>query len=362
MLPDGRRLGAHLPLAAGMIRAAERAHAIGATALQVFGDNPTAWKRRAELPAELPAFRERLAEHGVAPLVVHAAYLVNLAGHEKALVDRSVDVLAHELVQARAFGARFVNVHTGSHRDSSPEAGLAQLAAGVVRVLELATAGVAAGPADDAAGGASPAAAADGSAERPMLVLENSAGGGWAVGTTIAELADVAGRLGAAGVGPGDVGICLDTAHLWAAGTRIDSAAAVDALVAEVDRRLGVERLVLIHLNDSKSDPGSRLDRHEHLGAGRIGEAGLRRILTHPDLAHVTYILETPGMDSGYDAINVQRAFAIAEGRPLETLPPEAFEVRAGRSGAPRSAPEAPDGAGPAEPAPTRRTGRAAGG
>jgi Xylose isomerase-like TIM barrel len=108
--------------------------------------------------------------------------------------------------------------------------------------------------------------------------------------------------------------------------------ATVDAFVDEFDERIGLERLVMIHLNDSKAERGSRLDRHEHLGAGRIGAAGLARVLTHPGLARTTYYLDTPGMDERYDAINTARAYDLAAGRPLATLPPEAMSVRGSRA------------------------------
>ena len=107
---------------------------------------------------------------------------------------------------------------------------------------------------------------------------------------------------------------------------------AIDAFLADFDARIGLDRLVMIHLNDSKSERGSRLDRHEHLGAGRIGVAGLAPPARHPSLAHVAYYLETPGMDEGYDAINMARAYDIAAGRPLADLPPEAMTVRGSRS------------------------------
>ena len=148
--------------------------------------------------------------------------------------------------------------------------------------------------------------------------------------------------IAAAGVAVERVAICLDTAHLWGAGHPINTAAGVDRLVAEFGERIGLERLAMIHLNDSKSELGSRMDRHEHIGAGAIGPEGLRRILTHPDLRQVTYYLETPGMDEGYDAINAARARDLAEGRPLAILPPEAMNLPArgrepGRASNPRS-------------------------
>ncbi|HEX7473760.1 MAG TPA: deoxyribonuclease IV [Candidatus Limnocylindrales bacterium] len=309
-LPDGRRLGAHLPLGGGMVAAVDRAYEIGARALQVFADNPTAWRRRTEPPTELPKFRRRIAELDIGPIAIHAAYLINLAGPEDDFRERSVAVLTEELRVAPSFGARYVNVHTGSHKLTGLEAGIDRVGEGVARAL-----------ADSPDG---PDAA--------MLVLENSAGGGGGVGTTAEELEAVLEAATRHGADPARVGLCLDTAHLWGAGHRISDAEGVDALVDELDRRVGIGRVVMMHLNDSKSALGSRLDRHEHLGAGEIGAVGIQRWLTHPRLAHVTYYLETPGMDVGYDKINVRRAYTIAAGMPLPRLPRGALDVRGSRS------------------------------
>ncbi len=317
-LPDGRPLGAHLPLAEGMVRAVDRAYAIGADALQVFADNPTAWKRRAEPPAELPAFRARIEALGIAPIAVHASYLVNLASPDHDFHERSVELLAHELSVAPDFGARLVNVHIGSHKGAGVPFGIARVAEGVARVVAVV---------DQA--GAAPA---------PLLVLENSAGSGDGLGASIEELEALFAAIDALGVPPGRVGLCLDTAHLWGAGYDVSTAEGVDELVAAVASRIGLERLVMVHLNDSKAARGSKLDRHQHLGAGEMGDgAGLRRLMTHPDLAHVAYFLETPGMDEGYDAVNMERARRIVAGRPLDPLPPEAFELRGARARTPAS-------------------------
>jgi deoxyribonuclease-4 len=310
MLPDGRRLGAHLPLGGGMVAAVERAQAIGLDTLQIFSDNPTAWRRRAEPPRELAAYRTRLADFGLGPIAIHAAYLVNLAGPDEAFHGQSVDVLRHELTVAPSFGARFVNVHMGSHKGTGLDDGIERIALGIATAL----ANVPAGP--DAA----------------VLVLENSAGGGGGIGVDVGEIATLLGAIAARGIAPEQVALCLDTAHLWGAGHPIDTTEGVDRLVGELADRVGLERLAMIHLNDSKATLGSRMDRHEHLGAGAIGAAGLARILTHPDLRHVTYYLETPGMDEGYDAVNAARAHDLAEGRPLASLPPEAMELPGSRA------------------------------
>jgi deoxyribonuclease-4 len=164
-----------------------------------------------------------------------------------------------------------------------------------------------------------------------MIVLENSVGTGFGLGTDVDELAAIADELRGAGVPDERIGFCLDTAHAWGAGYALSEPAAIDAVLDDFDRRIGLGRLRLIHLNDSRSERGSRLDRHEHLGAGRIGEAGLAHVLRHPRLSHATYILETPGMDEGYDAINLARAVALARGEPLEPLPSGAFTLRSSR-------------------------------
>jgi deoxyribonuclease-4 len=313
------RIGAHLPLAKGMVRAAERAHVIGADAVQIFIDNPSAWRRRADLPAELPAWRERIATLGLGPIAVHAPYLVNLAGPEDEFFARSVAVLAHELRAAPAYGARLVNAHIGSHRDAGPEAGLARLADGISRVLDQV-------PLE-----------ADGA----RLVLENSAGGGYAMGSSLEELEAILVALDERGVALDRVAFCLDTAHLWGAGYDLADPEASDALIDEFDHRIGLGRLAMIHLNDSRAARGSKADRHQHVGGGQIGETGLGALLRHRSLGSVPFFLETPGMDEGFDAVNVERVRALLAGRvPLPTLSVEALELtgRSSRSGPERAA------------------------
>ena len=309
MLPDGRRLGAHLQVGEGMVNAADRAVEIGATAIQIFGDNPTAWARRAEPQRDRAEFRARLAEHGIAPLVVHASYLINLAGPDDAFFEKSVGLLAAELSDAPGIGARYVNIHTGSHRGTGVERGIERLVDGIVAAL----------------------AGSDGD-DSTTILLENSSGGGWGLGVTVVELEAIAEAIERRGIPRGRVGFCLDTAHAWGAGYDLSDPAAIDALLLEIDARLGLDRLPVIHLNDSKSALGSRMDRHEHVGAGNIGEVGMAHLLRHPMLARAAYVLETPGMDEGYDAINLARAVALARGEPLEPLPPGALTLRRRRS------------------------------
>lgn len=296
-----------------MIRAVERAREIGLDALQVFSDNPAAWARRAAPPKELPAFRARIAELGLGPLAVHASYLINLAGPSQTFFERSCVLLATELQTASSYGASFLNVHIGSHRGTSRQVGIARLAEGIRRVFA---------EVEDQPG-------------MPMLVLENSAGSGDVLGSSIEEIAAILDEIGARGIPERRVAICLDTAHLWGSGIPISRPEEVDDLIEAVRARLGIERLAMVHFNDSKAALGSFADRHEHIGAGTIGEAGLRALVTHPALRSVPFYLETPGMDDGYDAINASRVADLIAGRPLAELGPEAKVLHANRSGSP---------------------------
>ena len=311
---SGRRIGPHLPLGSGLLKAAERAVEIGATAVQVFTDNPIAWRRRSALPVDLPAFRSRLAEAGIESVAVHAPYLVNLCGANDDFRHRSVDTMANELRVAQQYGARYVVMHIGSHGGVGREHGIDRLARGLADVLAQA-----------------PTAVAD-SHEPPLLVLENSAGTGDGIGATLEDIADILAAAVAAGVPSDRLGVCLDTAHLWAAGYEISDRAGIEDLVDAVDSLIGRRRVVALHLNDSRTTRGSRLDRHEHIGAGKLGPHAMRELLCHPWMATLPTYLETPGMDSGYDGVNLERVRLLLAGEPLPELPPEAFQMRGSRT------------------------------
>jgi deoxyribonuclease IV len=250
--PAGRRIGPHLPLSAGMVRAAERAREIGATAIQVFTDNPTSWRRRSEPPAEIEEFKARLAAHDIGPVAIHAPYLINLAGGNDDFWAKSCATLTSELRMGALFGASFVVVHVGSHRGHGREEGIRRLSEGLKRVLDEA----------DPSG--------------PLLVLENSAGVGDGLGSTIEELADIWQAAESAGVPANRLRLCLDTAHLWSAGYALNEPDAIDALLARIDELLGRDKVTVLHLNDARTVVGSRLDRHEHIGDGLIGHEGQR--------------------------------------------------------------------------------------
>lgn len=306
----GRFVGPHLQLKAGLLRAANRAVAIRATAVQVFVDNPTAWRRKSKPPARIDEFRRRLEDGGVARLAVHASYLVNLAAASAEFRERSIEGLIADLVMAEAYGAHAVNVHIGSHVGQGAATGTRLVGEGLAEVLRRAPDGPAA----------------------PRLVLENAAGGGGTLGSSVHEIAAIVAAAVDVGAPSARLGVCLDTSHLWGYGYDLSSPAAIDALLDEVASELGLGRLAMLHLNDLRVARGSRLDRHEHIGAGRIDHVGLRHLLTHPDLVSVPIYLETPAMERGYDAINLDRVWRLIRGEPLPELPADAFDQRSRRA------------------------------
>ncbi len=285
------RIGAHVSVAGGLLRSVEKARSIGAEVLQVFPSNPRQWRRPGYGADELQAYRESLARGGF-PLFVHTIYLINLASPEPALRERSAGALADAWIFGARTGARGVVTHVGSHRGDG-------FAAAVGRVAE--TVGEAEARMREGVGGRPPV---------PALLLEASAGAAGSVGASPEEL----GRL--LEVLPSGCGVCLDTAHLFAAGYPVQESEGLDAFLEELERRVGLERLGLVHLNDSATDLGSRRDRHENLGEGKIGSRGLASWLRHPALRVVPVVLETPGFDQqGPDRKNLQRAKRWRAGR-----------------------------------------------
>ena len=306
-------MGLHLGIGRGLLGAARRSRQIGARALQIFSDNPTAWRRRPEVPQDASAFVEYCAGEGIEVISIHASYLINLAGSREPFASQSRDGLIVEVQRAPAYGATLVNTHIGSHRGVGREAGLRRIVDSVRAVL----------------------------AETPpsvRLLLENSSGGGDLLGSRLDELAAILEGVGSA-PGADRLAFCLDAAHLWGAGYDVASADGVGAVLDRFDELIGLSRLPMVHLNDSRSLLGSRTDRHEHVGAGQIGPVGLAAFLRDPRLAKATFIMETPGADEGYDAVNLRRAWMLWNGaETLPELPPKAFKLtrRSTRAAAPR--------------------------
>lgn len=271
------RFGAHVSIRGRLHLAVDRAVAIGCECLQIFVGNPRQWQP-VRYPDEVVAlFREKRARAGLEPLVAHSAYLINLASPDRTVRARSVASLVSCIDGIARLGGLGVITHIGSRMGLSPQAATARVAAALRAVLER-TSG-------------------------PLILLENSAGAGEAIGGTFEELAAI---LDALGWHP-RLGVCLDTAHLLAAGWDIRTPAAVARTLRAFDRTVGLRHLRAVHLNDSRAGLGTHLDRHAHIGTGRIGTRGFRAFIHHPEVRHLPGFIETPGFGQpGADRRNLE--------------------------------------------------------
>jgi deoxyribonuclease-4 len=287
------RIGIHTSIAGGYSNALDSAHKLGCNALQIFSASPRMW---AGGPSRIPevdatAFRARRQELGLGPLVIHANYLINLAAQQPMLRTRSIQAFHDELVRGIALGAEFVVVHPGACGECKPD-----------QAVRLAIESV-------------KQAAKNLPATSLRILLENTAGMGTALGARLEELGEMLNALQSL-----QVGACLDTAHLFAAGYDIKSETGLASTLELIDRVIGLERVPVFHVNDSKIPLGGHVDRHEHIGKGKIGAEAFRRFLTHPRLSAIApeglpgraFLAETPIDDPGDDRRNVAALWEFA--------------------------------------------------
>jgi deoxyribonuclease-4 len=265
-----------MSIAGGLPNAIHRGVAAGCGVVQLFVRNQLQWAARRLDEAEIVGFRQALAGSGLRTACAHANYLINLATPDPAERARAMAALLDDLDRAERLGLPFVVLHPGSHRGAGVEAGLATLVDALDEIARR-TAGW-----------------------RVRLALENTAGAGNALGSRTAELGAIIARVRR----PERLALCLDTCHLFAAGYDIRTPRGFAGALAEIDRAVGIERVVAFHLNDCRAGLGARLDRHENIGAGRIGLAAFRFLVNHPRLGTLPMILETPKRDDG-DARNL---------------------------------------------------------
>jgi len=247
-------------------QALDNGAAMGAEVVQLFVQSPRTWRFPAHDPAVLEAFRSKRAETGV-PVLVHALYLVNLAAPDEAIYSKSVDTMRATVDTACALDAEAVVFHVGSHLGAGFETGLGRVVPALEQVLERCN-------------------------ERTWLLMENSAGAGGTIGRSIDELAAIFDALGR----HERLGVCLDSCHLFVSGVDVTDPSTWNALLEDVDSRIGLDRVRALHANDAKAPLGSNRDRHDNIGEGLIGE-GLGVFLAHPKLQALPVVLEVPGAD-----------------------------------------------------------------
>ena len=265
-----RLLGAHQSIAGGFPKAVERATATGCTCLQIFTRNVNRWDAAPIPPAVAAEFRAAVRAAGLGLVVAHDSYLINPAAADPVLRRRSIDGLVLELERAEQLGLPWVVAHPGAAGERPVDEAVRAAADGIAEALDR-TRGLRAG-----------------------ILVETTAGQGSCLGARFEEIGDILAVVDADRGRRKRIGVCLDTCHVFAAGYPLYPRAALDDTLADFDRHVGLRRLALIHVNDSKRDRGSRVDRHEELGRGKIGRAAFALIATHPGLAGIPLILETP--------------------------------------------------------------------
>lgn len=287
------RIGIHTSISGSYLNALESAKKLGANAVQIFSASPRMWQASAVRVPEpdAKAFRARREALGLGPLVIHANYLVNLAATQPMLRTRSIQAFHEELVRGLALGADFVVVHPGARGEVPMESAIRTIIDNVRQAARRVPLG------------------------NMRILIENTAGMGTCVGSRLEEVGAIV-----HGLGELRVGACLDTAHLLASGYDIRSEAGLEQTIEAIDRTIGLENVPVIHANDSKIPLGGRVDRHAHIGKGKIGAEAFTRLLRHPRLGSAApeglvgraFLLETPIDDPGDDRKNVAKLWELA--------------------------------------------------
>lgn len=281
------RIGIHTSSSPKPVSAARKAVELGADCFQIFSSSPRMWKAAPPSEAEANDFRNAVDTHDLRPVVVHDSYLINLASADPVIRAKSIAAFRAELERAALLNADHLVMHPGSHKDQSLEQGITNLAKAL----------------NEAATGLSLPG-------RFSLLLENTAGGGATIGRTFEELRTIRDLAQPQVEFP--IGYCLDTCHLFAAGFDVSVVEGLGATLESASAILSLDRIPLIHVNDSKGALGSKLDRHANIGEGQIGEAGFRRILSHVALRDKAFILETPIDHPGDDQRNLDKLKSLA--------------------------------------------------
>jgi len=287
--PDGVRLGIHTSIAGSLERAALKAHDLGANCFQIFSASPRMWRASPPDAAQVRLLRAARERYDLRPLAIHVSYLVNLASLDPVVRGKSIDGFAGELSRAEAIGAEYLVTHPGVARNCSVDEGTTAFVLGLKDAAELAR------------------------TRRVTVLLENTVGAGGQLGGRLEELAAI--RELSAEMTEVPIGYCLDTCHLLAAGFELRTAAGLNRTVMQIETVLGLERVGVIHANDSRCPFGSRVDRHANIGEGHIGREGFRRILRHPKLRSRPFILETPVEKEGDDRRNLETLKSLAAWR-----------------------------------------------
>jgi deoxyribonuclease IV len=269
-------LGAHISIAKGFDHAVYEAKSLGCNALQIFTKNATTWKEREINDLELKLFRQAKWETGIEIVVSHTSYLINLASEDPAIRNKSIQALKAEMIRAGKLELSFVVIHPGAHKGAGVNQGLERIAESINIIFNQVTTNI------------------------PLLLLETTAGQGSSLGSCFDHLSTIMEKV----TKPEKLGVCMDTSHIFAAGYDIRTDQSYNQTMKAFDTTIGFQHLHLFHLNDSKKEIGSRVDRHEHIGQGFIGTDAFKRIMKDSRFEKIPKIIETP-KENNMDQVNI---------------------------------------------------------
>jgi deoxyribonuclease-4 len=278
------RFGFHISIAGGFSRVAERAELRGCETIQLFSRNPRGWRYGPLDKEDVEEFRSSIKSSGLFPIFLHLPYLPNIASQESKFYKRSVDSVITDLERAEKLGAQYLIIHIGHRMESSEDEGIEAVFQGINQAFEK--------------------------VKNPVILLmENTAGQGTEIGYTFDQIKRIIENVHE----HQRMGVCLDTAHSFEAGYDLSNKDGLERTLETFDQTIGLKRLHLLHLNDSKTPLGSRKDRHWHIGEGYIGLEGFRNLINHPLLRHLPGIMETPRKDTIEDLKNMEVIRSLIE-------------------------------------------------
>ncbi len=270
-------LGVHISTEGKIYEAFERAHQLGCNTMQIFARNPQRWRDNFLEPKDIATFNQRQDKFKIRPLFIHSSYLINLASPNPRLYEASIEAHIEDILEAHTLKADYIVTHMGSHKETSEEEGLSRFISALDRILEKTK------------------------NTRVGILLENTSGSGSWLGYKFSHQMEIIQDLKQ----KERLGLCFDTAHAYLAGYDIATKDGLESTLADIDKLVGLKFIKLIHFNDAKGVLDSRHDRHEHIGKGSIGLEGMKRIVNHPKLRDLPFILETPKKIEGDDIMNL---------------------------------------------------------
>jgi deoxyribonuclease-4 len=272
------RLGVHTSITGGISKSIERAVSLGCSTIQIFSHNPRQWHKSRIPKHEIELFKALRKKHDISPVFIHASYLINLASLSKDVLQKSIELLSYEMMNADILGVEYVILHTGSASGQNEDKARKRAVRALLKAVGK-------------------------NRHRASLLLENTAGQRGDITSSVRALAHIIDMCGCDSIG----GICIDTCHAFSSGYDFSTQEAVEQFIAEVRKYTGINMLKLIHVNDSKKPLGSGIDRHEHIGKGYIGTKGFRNLLSDKRIAKVPMVLETPKQSEDDDKRNLRK-------------------------------------------------------